>query len=199
MNLSRIVRGHCEAGAARRSNPHQGIARPPPGAREGGGAGGGAPPRGSNPHEGIARPPAGARDDGVGDAVSTPEIIPLQGRPPARPVRGIAAGELENRKQAGAAAAREPRRTAMRVRHLVLGGALAAMAVAVPAVQAQDKIYIPLLTYRTGPFAGSGIPVAHSMHDYLDMLNERDGGIGGAKLVVEECETGYDTKKGVEG
>jgi branched-chain amino acid transport system substrate-binding protein len=34
--------------------------------------------------------------------------------------------------------------------------------------------------------------------DYLNMLNERDGGIGGVKLIVEECETGYDTKKGVE-
>ena len=30
------------------------------------------------------------------------------------------------------------------------------------------------------------------------MLNERDGGIGGVKLVIEECETGYDTKKGIE-
>jgi branched-chain amino acid transport system substrate-binding protein len=30
------------------------------------------------------------------------------------------------------------------------------------------------------------------------MLNERDGGIGGVKLIIEECETGYDTKKGVE-
>jgi branched-chain amino acid transport system substrate-binding protein len=36
------------------------------------------------------------------------------------------------------------------------------------------------------------------MADYLNMLNERDGGIGGVKLIVEECETGYDTKKGVE-
>ena len=36
------------------------------------------------------------------------------------------------------------------------------------------------------------------MHDYLRMLNERDGGIGGVKLAIEECETGYDTKKGVE-
>ena len=64
--------------------------------------------------------------------------------------------------------------------------------------QAQDSIYVPLFTYRTGPFAGSGIPIANGMHDYLTMLNERDGGIGGVKLVVEECETGYDTKKGVE-
>jgi len=36
------------------------------------------------------------------------------------------------------------------------------------------------------------------MHDYLSMLNERDGGIGGVKLAIEECETGYDTKKGLE-
>ena len=37
-------------------------------------------------------------------------------------------------------------------------------------------------TYRTGPFAGSGIPIANGMHDYLTMLNERDGGIGGVKI-----------------
>ena len=41
---------------------------------------------------------------------------------------------------------------------------------------------MPLFTYRTGPFAGSGIPIANGMHDYLTMLNERDGGIGGVKL-----------------
>ena len=57
---------------------------------------------------------------------------------------------------------------------------------------------MPLLTYRTGPFAGSGIPIANGMNDYLSMLNERDGGIGGVKIAIEECETGYDTKKGVE-
>src|SRR5262249_62345906 len=65
--------------------------------------------------------------------------------------------------------------------------------------QAQDSIYVPLLTYRTGPYAGSGIPIANGMNDYLAMLNERDGGIGGVKLNIEECENGYDTKKGVEG
>ena len=57
---------------------------------------------------------------------------------------------------------------------------------------------MPLFTYRTGPFAGSGTPIADGMHDYLTMLNERDGGIGGVKLLVDECETGYDTKKGLE-
>ena len=76
-------------------------------------------------------------------------------------------------------------------------GALVAGAVPVTHAQAQE-IYFPLLTYRTGPFASSGVPIANGMHDYLRMLNERDGGIGGVKLAIEECETGYDTKKGVE-
>src|SRR5262245_6896765 len=63
---------------------------------------------------------------------------------------------------------------------------------------AQEGLYVPLLTYRTGPFASSGIPVANGMRDYLTLLNERDGGIGGIKIIIEECETGYDTQKGVE-
>ena len=89
----------------------------------------------------------------------------------------------------------------MRVRTLIacaaLMGTIGSIAF-VPAASAQDSIYVPLFTYRTGPFAGSGIPIANGKHDYLDMLNARDGGIGGVKLVIEECETGYDTKKGVE-
>ncbi len=76
-------------------------------------------------------------------------------------------------------------------------GLILAAPVVTPAA-AEDSIYVPLFTYRTGPFAGSGTPIADGMHDYLNMLNERDGGIGGVKLVVDECETGYDTKKGLE-
>ena len=75
--------------------------------------------------------------------------------------------------------------------------AVTALASAAPAL-AEESIYVPLFTYRTGPFGGSGTPIADGMHDYLNMLNERDGGIGGVKLVVDECETGYDTKKGLE-
>src|SRR6185312_12929503 len=40
--------------------------------------------------------------------------------------------------------------------------------------------------------------IMNGMADYLNMLNERDGGIGGVKILVEACETGYDTQKGVE-
>src|SRR6201994_4547860 len=89
----------------------------------------------------------------------------------------------------------------MRVTRYLLGAAAvlaAGLALAPAPASAEDGIYVPLLSYRTGPFAGSGTPIVNGMADYLNMLNERDGGIGGAKLVVEECETAYDTKKGVE-
>jgi branched-chain amino acid transport system substrate-binding protein len=86
----------------------------------------------------------------------------------------------------------------MRVTHVVWALALTVAPIVAVTAAAQDSIYIPLLTYRTGPFAGSGIPIADGMHDYLTMLNERDGGIAGVRLNVEECETGYDTRKGLE-
>src|SRR5271154_1047182 len=88
---------------------------------------------------------------------------------------------------------------AMRLKLLALGLAVVtAVPAAVATAHAEDGIYVPLFSYRTGPYAGSGIPIANGMSDYLNMLNARDGGIGGVKLIVEECETGYDTKKGVE-
>jgi len=84
------------------------------------------------------------------------------------------------------------KKCALGVATLALAGSFAAEAFA------QDTMFIPLLSYRTGPYAGSGIPVANGMFDYLTMLNERDGGVGGVKILIEECETGYDTQKGVE-
>ena len=87
----------------------------------------------------------------------------------------------------------------MALKHLALGLAIAtALPAAFATAQAEKGLYVPLFTYRTGPFAGSGIPYANGLTDYLNMLNERDGGVGGVKLIIEECETGYDTKKGVE-
>ena len=58
--------------------------------------------------------------------------------------------------------------------------------------------FFPLLVYRTGPYAPSGIPVANAARDYFTLLNKRDGGINGVKITWEECETQYDTKLGVE-
>jgi len=91
----------------------------------------------------------------------------------------------------------------MRVRTFAIA-ALAILAAAAPAlgpasVAAQGKeIFIPLLVYRTGPYAPSGIPIANGFVDYFTLINERDGGINGVKITWEECETQYDTKQGVE-
>jgi branched-chain amino acid transport system substrate-binding protein len=75
----------------------------------------------------------------------------------------------------------------------VLAGLLAA-----PPATAQSEQFIPMLVYRTGPYAPSGIPVANGFRDYYTLINERDGGLNGVKITFEECETQYNTKLGVE-
>ena len=67
-----------------------------------------------------------------------------------------------------------------------------------PARAQTKEMFVPLLVYRTGPYAPSGAPLANGIWDYMMLINERDGGINGIKLVVEECEMQYDTKQGVE-
>ncbi len=73
--------------------------------------------------------------------------------------------------------------------------ALTAVMAAGPAMA--DLVF-PWLSYRTGPYAAGGIPLADGYSDYFTLVNERDGGIGGLPARVLECETGYNTEKGVE-
>ncbi|MDA5557629.1 ABC transporter substrate-binding protein [Shimia sp. MMG029] len=73
--------------------------------------------------------------------------------------------------------------------------ALGAVMAAAPAMA--DLVF-PSLSYRTGPYAAGGIPFADGYADYFTLLNERDGGIGGVPARLLECETGYNTQKGVE-
>ncbi|NOD84698.1 MULTISPECIES: ABC transporter substrate-binding protein [unclassified Ruegeria] len=73
--------------------------------------------------------------------------------------------------------------------------ALSALMAAGPAMA---DLVIPDLSYRTGPYAAGGIPFSDGYNDYFTLLNERDGGIGGEPIRVVECETGYNTEKGVE-
>ena len=80
---------------------------------------------------------------------------------------------------------------------LLSGGVMAtSLAVAVPA-EAQEQ-FIPILSYRTGPYAPNGIPLANGQVDYFTMINERDGGINGVKIAFEECDTAYNNDRGVE-
>jgi branched-chain amino acid transport system substrate-binding protein len=63
---------------------------------------------------------------------------------------------------------------------------------------AQNEQFVPGLVYRTGAYAPNGVPFANGRADYFALLNARDGGINGVKMVYEECETGYATDRGVE-
>ena len=60
------------------------------------------------------------------------------------------------------------------------------------------ELVFPSLSYRTGPYGANGIPFADGYSDYFTLVNERDGGIGGEMTKVVECETAYNTEKGVE-
>ena len=81
---------------------------------------------------------------------------------------------------------------------VLLGAAMALTGLSSNALaQSDDSVFFPLLVYRTGPYAPSGIPTANGMHDYLRLVNAR-GGINGVPIEVEECETQYNTKLGVE-
>ena len=72
---------------------------------------------------------------------------------------------------------------------------LSALTMGTPAMA---DLVIPLLSYRTGPYAPNGVPYADGVTDYFTLLNERDGGIGGEKVRIIECETAYNTQQGVE-
>lgn len=71
----------------------------------------------------------------------------------------------------------------------------AAMMAAAPALA---DLTVPNLSYRTGPYGANGNQYADGFNDYFTLLNERDGGIGGQKVLTPECETAYNTEKGVE-
>jgi len=63
--------------------------------------------------------------------------------------------------------------------------------------QAKEQ-FVPANYYWVGPYAASGSGIAGGAIDYLQMLNERDGGINGVKFTWEKCETEYNNARGVE-
>ena len=78
-----------------------------------------------------------------------------------------------------------------------VAAALGGVALASPA-QAQNEQFIPALVYRTGAYAPNGVPFANGIADYYKLVNARDNGINGVRILTEECEFGYATDRGVE-
>jgi branched-chain amino acid transport system substrate-binding protein len=82
------------------------------------------------------------------------------------------------------------------LRRLALTTALTATA-ALPSARA-DEQYFPLQSYRVGAYAAGGTGFFGGFIDYMNLINTRDGGINGVKLVWDECETQYEVERGVE-
>ena len=76
-----------------------------------------------------------------------------------------------------------------------VAGIVAGIALAGSAV-AQEQ-YIPILSYRVGPYAAGGSGFFGGSIDYFNLIN-MSGGINGVKLTWEECETEYNASRGVE-
>src|SRR5258705_6309580 len=74
---------------------------------------------------------------------------------------------------------------------------LALLSVAASA-DAQNEQFIPMNGYWVGPYAAGGSGIFGGFIDYINMINARDGGVGGVKLTYEKCETEYNNARGVE-
>ncbi|MDD2869336.1 ABC transporter substrate-binding protein [Neomegalonema sp.] len=61
-----------------------------------------------------------------------------------------------------------------------------------------DEQHFPLQSYRVGPYASGGTGFFGGFIDYLNLLNDRDGGVNGVKLTWSEGETQYEVERGLE-
>src|SRR5690349_22273821 len=78
--------------------------------------------------------------------------------------------------------------------NLMLG---AVLALGAGVASAQGEQYIPILSYRVGPYAAGGSGYFGGAIDYFTLVN-LNGGINGVKIVWEECETEYNAARGGE-
>src|SRR5574343_254979 len=120
-----------------------------------------------------------------------PDIHPLCS--PAMPSR---------RRRCGKAVAdiQKPRRDTMKTNSLkrsVLAVAVSLGTLAAGQAWAAEQ-FIPIPSYRVGPYASGGSKYYGGLIDYINLVNAKEGGVGGVKLTYEECETEYKNDRGVE-
>ena len=84
------------------------------------------------------------------------------------------------------------------IRAALKGLVVAALVTAATAASAQNEQFIPMNGYWVGPYAPGGSGIFGGFIDYINMVNARDGGVGGVKLTNEKCETEYNNARGVE-
>lgn len=80
---------------------------------------------------------------------------------------------------------------------IIAAGAIAIAGLQTAHAQQQEQFF-PLQSYRVGAYAAPGSAFFGGFIDYLNLVNLRDGGVGGVKLTWEEGETQYEVERGVE-
>src|SRR5713101_6113386 len=90
------------------------------------------------------------------------------------------------------------RREMMKLSRVALFAVAVVAGLAATPSSAEGEQFIGLPTYRVGPYAAGGSGIYGGWIDYMTLINEREGGINGVKLVWEECETEYNNARGVE-
>jgi len=61
----------------------------------------------------------------------------------------------------------------------------------------EETQFFGILIYRTGPFAAGGSGFGSGWEDFMELRNMQ-GGVNGIKYSWEECETAYNTARGIE-
>ena len=85
------------------------------------------------------------------------------------------------------------------IHHLAFFLALSAtLGLSSPLQAGTNEQYFPLQSYRVGPYAAGGTGFFGGFIDYMQLINQRDGGVNGVKLTWSECETEYVVERGVE-
>lgn len=80
---------------------------------------------------------------------------------------------------------------------LKIAALVTALAAPTWAIAEPGEQYIPLPSYRVGPYGAGGASFFGGMIDYLNLTNAK-GGINGVKILFDECETEFNTSRGVE-
>ena len=68
---------------------------------------------------------------------------------------------------------------------------------AMAAEEEKPEQFVGILAYRTGPFAAGGSGFSSGMEDFMALINARGGIKGKIMYKWEECETAYNTERGV--
>ena len=79
----------------------------------------------------------------------------------------------------------------------VAGAVALSGALVTTAASAATEQFVPILSYRTGPYGPVGTPFADGFTDYLKLVNLQ-GGVNGVTIKYEECDFAYNTARGVE-